>query len=406
MHTLVTFLGKARDNPQTGYRTANYRFPDGLHTTAFFGLELARFLKPDRVVMLGTTGSQWDLLAENLNPAGEDDEKVKLLTQAVNEGTLDQMLLDGLAPLLTRAVGSEVIPCLIPYGADLAEQMAILEAIARAVPRGEVSFDVTHGLRHLGMVGFLSAFMLERINKLDVKGLWYGALDMTADGVTPVLRLDGLSAVQAWIEALDKFDATGDYGVFAQLLVNDGVPAQVAQQLQEAAYHERHFNLTEAASRLRSALPELEKPLSGASALFQNQLRKRLEWAQAPELGERQRKPAYQYLKRGDFVRAAIFGWEALITKACQEYGLDPSNFQEGRRSAQEQLKENMTLRTVPAWKREAFQTLRELRNALAHGDQPRNKRHRRLLLNPAELQREIEACLQRLLLGSQACEP
>lgn len=27
-HTLVTFLGKGRENPQTGYRKAQYRFPD------------------------------------------------------------------------------------------------------------------------------------------------------------------------------------------------------------------------------------------------------------------------------------------------------------------------------------------------------------------------------------------
>jgi hypothetical protein len=30
-HTLVTFLGRGRDDPQTGYRQATYRFDDGAH---------------------------------------------------------------------------------------------------------------------------------------------------------------------------------------------------------------------------------------------------------------------------------------------------------------------------------------------------------------------------------------
>jgi CRISPR-associated Csx2 family protein len=87
------------------------------------------------------------------------------------------------------------------------------------VPRGELSFDLTHGFRHLGMLGMLSAFMLERIGRLRVRSLWYGALDMTEDGATPVLRLDGLYAIQRWVTALEHFDASGDYGVFAPLLV-------------------------------------------------------------------------------------------------------------------------------------------------------------------------------------------
>jgi CRISPR-associated DxTHG motif protein len=34
-----------------------------------------------------------------------------------------------------------------------------------------VSFDLTHGFRHLGMVGMLSAFMLERIGRVAVRSL-------------------------------------------------------------------------------------------------------------------------------------------------------------------------------------------------------------------------------------------
>jgi hypothetical protein len=39
---------------------------------------------------------------------------------------------------------------------------------------------------------------------------------MTEGGVTLVLRLDGLTAIQRWVAALDHFDASGDYAVFAR----------------------------------------------------------------------------------------------------------------------------------------------------------------------------------------------
>ena len=38
MKTLVTFLGRGRENKETGYRPTTYEFPDGSQTTtAFFG---------------------------------------------------------------------------------------------------------------------------------------------------------------------------------------------------------------------------------------------------------------------------------------------------------------------------------------------------------------------------------
>jgi hypothetical protein len=62
MKTLITFLGRVRKQDGGDYEKARYRFPDGVHETAYLGLELARYLRPDRVVILGTAGSQWEFL--------------------------------------------------------------------------------------------------------------------------------------------------------------------------------------------------------------------------------------------------------------------------------------------------------------------------------------------------------
>ena len=240
IHTLVTFLGRTGRDPQTGYRQARYRFPDeeAPRETPFFGMALAGHLKPDAAVVLGTSGSQWSVLVEHLAQTNEAEAARLELLDAEIHARVAQPMLDAVAPLMSETLGLPVTARLIPFGKDAGEQYEILDAIADTMPIGDVSFDLTHGFRHLGMVGFLSAFMLERVRNLRVRGLWYGALDMTdrTSGITPVLRLDGLTRVRRWVDALDRFDATGDYGVFAPLLIEDGVAGDKAGCLSRAAF--------------------------------------------------------------------------------------------------------------------------------------------------------------------------
>ena len=408
-HTLVTILGRSRESADTGYRRTVYRFPDGTEdVTAFFGLALARHLESEAVVILGTRGSQWGVLVEHL--AAEDrDEAARLeLIDAEAAGEVDQRLLDRVEPLLAQAVGRRVIPRLIPFGLDAGEQYDVLGAVADAVPNGDVSFDLTHGFRHLGMIGLLSAFMLEGIRNLTVRGLWYGALDMTRDGVTPVLRLDGLDRVRRWVGALDRFDATGDYGVFAPLLIEDGVPEDKASCLKDAAFYERTLDVRNAARRIRTFLPVLDETLTGAAGLFRRRLAERLRWADAPGFAEQQRKLAHQYLNRGDFVRAAMFGREACVTRVCEERGVSTVEYSTGRQEAVKTFESELQEGRRAEERALAWWTLTNVRNALAHGTRlqaPRRGQSLRdramasavtAVKDPDRLRRELETALNR----------
>ena len=84
-HTLVTILGKSRESKETGYRKTVYRFPDGTrHKTAFFGLALSQYLKPDSTVILGTCSSQWSVLVEHLAKEGtEEDARLQLIRSSL-----------------------------------------------------------------------------------------------------------------------------------------------------------------------------------------------------------------------------------------------------------------------------------------------------------------------------------
>ena len=402
-HTLVTLLGRARLDKETGYQRAKYLFPgeDTPRETPFLGMALARYLKLDAAIILGTRGSQWSVLVEHIAQGHEaEDARIELL-DAESQFGITQAMLDRVAPIMSRAVDTPVTPRLIPFGKDAAEQYEILEAIAGTVANGDVSFDLTHGFRHLGMVGFLSAFMLERVRNLHVRDLWYGALDMTdrASGLTPVLRLDGLTRVRRWVDALDRFDATGDYGVFAPLLLADGVGDDKAGCLERAAFHERTLNLADAARQIETFPEEPRRSSTGGCVrLVPEPPRGTASLGPGGRLGRPSAQAGLRVSEARDFMRAAVFGWEALATLECGRRRLRPDEYRTGRKPAIDGLVTEMDAGDHPEWKRSAFLLLRDIRNALAHGSPPGRRDARQALRDPERLHAALENSFQRLL--------
>lgn len=62
MTTLISFLGVG-NKQNGGYRTTNYQFSDGevFEQTRYIGMALAQKIKPTKVILLGTSGSMWDV---------------------------------------------------------------------------------------------------------------------------------------------------------------------------------------------------------------------------------------------------------------------------------------------------------------------------------------------------------
>jgi hypothetical protein len=224
---------------------------------------------------------------------------------------------------------------------------------------------------------------------------------MMEEGTAPVLRLDGLNAIQLWVDALGRFDASGDYGVFAPLLEADGVPADRARCLEAAAFHERTFNLAAAAQKLGTFRAVLASPLPGASRLFQDRLAERLKWIEGKDLAARQCALAEQYLARADFVRAAVFAWEAVVSRACK--GHEPL-VRGVREAAEKELEEKFKAKDCDKAQADAFFALKYLRNALAHGTPPQEEHHRRPLASPQRLRAALRGAIDRLLAPPQAC--
>jgi CRISPR-associated Csx2 family protein len=369
MTTLVTFLGRSPKD-ESGYRKTAYRFPDGetQEPSAFFGWPLARRLRPERLVVLGTAGSMWDHLFEADFAAGSEHEEVLIaLMQAVEDRVVTPALLAPLEPLLARRLDAEVRLVLIPYAREDQEQVELLRILDAHVARGEVlDLDVTHAFRHLPMIALMGALYLGKVKGVRIRHIWYGAYDPDT-GLAPVHDLAGLIRVADWVGAFSAYDQGGDYGVFAELL-----PQALSGPLAEAAFLESVNRVGEAKGKAKQALAALREPSPDpAAALCYPALQERLAWAAESDFYQRQRALAWQYLAHGRLREAALHGYEAFVTGLAREQGLARDQ-RDARERAARTFDEAERQYSPRRERYTAWDSLRRLRNAVAHGSPPK----------------------------------
>ncbi|MEI6706055.1 MAG: TIGR02221 family CRISPR-associated protein [Methylococcales bacterium] len=383
-HILISFLGKAQKGGQ--YRQANYVFDDCSHKTArFFSFALKQHIQPDRLVMLGTSGSMWDVLC------ADDHEQWTELSEAVETDSVTQTQLDTFAIPASLALQVDCQLKRIPYGDNLTEQVEILQIMAAAIQAGDtVSLDLTHGLRHLPMLGLLSAMYLQTARAVTINGIYYGALDRTKDDLTPVMQLNGLLSIAEWLHALDGFNKTGNLAPFSTLLQQDGMAQETAKCLEDAAFFENTLNIPNARAPLKKFTAATQNGLTGIGALFEDSLKERIAWHKEDNLYLRQRSNACFYLQQGDYLRAAALGYEAFITCRVQQDKtvpkLDPQNY-EHRQQIKDSLKKNND-----------YKLLNNLRNALAHGTRSDIAEVQRALSSKDRLDAELSRLFKSLL--------
>ncbi len=392
---LVTLLGKALKN----YKSATYEFADNnLRTSRFFGFELTKQIKPDKLVILGTTGSMWDnlLLETELSERADLESTLLKLSDAAQKDCVQQSALDRLAVELSSVLE---IPCelaLIPYGRTQLEQIQTLERLVGFFEVGDTAIlDVSHGLRHLPMLVQQSSLLLQTLKSVTIEGIYYGALDLTEEGITPVMRLDGLLEIDRWSKALYYYDKTGNYAVFSDLLEQSGFSKHAVDCLKDAAFFEQTNSIHKAWRKLRQFLTALERDKNRYSPhahLFLPALKERFAWVgqQSPE--QRQAAVAWLALESGDLLRATLYGFEAFISRLTSQKGgnLDNFNDRSNTKTAYEKLEPNDT------WSN--YVLLRSIRNQVAHSSIHSHPDTQEAVSGRAELSKTLKQIFKKLI--------
>ena len=387
MTTLISFLGKGRYE-KDGYRTARYRF-DGafMREVPFFGMALDDYLKPDRLILVGTSGSMWDVFFER--EGHQNVESLLELIEAVESDAVDTSLLQSHAGHLAERLGHPVDCLLIDYARDPAGQARLLGQLAASLTEGEhIAMDVTHSFRHLPMLALIAARFLTRVRNVLIEDIYYGAYDMKdpASDEVPVLRLKGMLKMLDWVDALSSYDKDGDYSVFSGLLADDGMAEGRARILESAAFQERVNHLEGARQKLSASLEAIATHQGPLGSLFRPELEARVAWVRKPERSQRELALADAYLARRDYLRTAIFLLEGLITREVDRRKGIANNYEE-RDEARKALGQND----------KRFKQLEWLRNALAHGQRSQDTATAKLLSDETALRDALQRFIRDL---------
>ena len=333
---------------------------------------------------MGTAGSMWDTLFEgDLSFGPEADDLRWPIVEATDRKAVTQDLLAGIEKLFSDRLGFDLRLSLIPYCRTEQEQIELLRIMAEHVaPRDQVHIDISHGFRHLPMIALLAALHLRAVREAAIDGIWYGAFDPDTNEA-PVHNLAGLLRTADWIQALHTYDKDGDYGVFASLLGSAG------GLLAQAAFFERATNPVKAREKLSAWSQRKDRfPANDPAAeLFRDELERRVSWHRKPDRASWEAELALRYLEQGDYVRAAVYGLEAVISSHIANSKGNVGDYNQ-RQNAQEALKDG----------RDGFDTLSRLRNALAHGFRPWDGKIERAIADETDLRNTLQTLLTQLL--------
>ncbi len=358
MTTLISFLGGGKRG--ASYQATDYRFDDGTvyADQRYFGMALTKKITPNKLILLGTSGSMWDVFFE----AGLDDHinEWDSLSDAVQNNAVTLAHLKPFEQFLSNELQCSVTCQLIDYAKDAAGQVSILKILDNLLSDNEqVVMDVTHGFRHLPLIAMVAARYLQTTKNVQIQHIYYGFYSTEAKE-SEVLELTGLLDMLSWVSALETFDKDGDYAVFAPLLVNIGLEQQVADELKSASHLERLFNASAASNKLKQVMPKLEELRNTQSplfSLFYQSLADRLSWYKKSSLGLQEQDLAEKYLRRNDYVRAVVYAMEGLISRQTNLNQQDVHDFN-NRRASYEHLTAS----------KDNFKEFKEFRNAMVHG--------------------------------------
>jgi len=380
---LITNLGKAKKQDNNRYRETTYLFEDGReYKTQLFSSALLKWLGKDidKIVMLGTKTSMWDSLLEfdfekdNVN--NEDLSFAEELYNKVNNNNGEGISKDDLSKLskrLSELTGIEFICLEIPFGLNDQEQNEILKIISKEISeQSEIYFDFTHGLRHIPFFATLAIFYLKQVKNVKIKGIYYGALELTSSETkkTPVISMKNALKTIDWINAITIAEKTGNYLMISELVNNESLK----ENLEKLTF----FRNTNQIDKMKPIAKHIKQELNQGTIpkemeLYKEKLVEDFAWLLKDHFALRQLDIAKQALENNNYTQAAILAVESLISAYIKK---DPANY-ENRKNAEENIKNKKDKR---------YSNLKAIRNSCVHGTHSQKKEIQTILSDSKKL--------------------
>lgn len=325
---LISFIGTGNNNrddkAKREYRIARYRLADEELETSFVAYALRKFVKPDKLFLIGTPHSMWEEVYRAFSDNFDEDKWLEIgdwCEKAGADTPVDNMphKKDIEAAI---GEGSKIFP--ICYGVNeeqIQQNIDIILGLRNYLADGdEIVVDITHSFRSLPLLIMQLILYLKQIGspKVTVSHVYYGMFEnKQKSGYTPVVDISSMISLSDWITGAFTFKLNGSSALAAKLLEQENAMSaatllgkfsnvlslndmgQLQQQVQELSGIKYPSEMARLA---------LEPTVSSFVKQFKN-LRP----------SEFQYRLACWHFDNGNYLAAYNDLVECIITKACEE---------------------------------------------------------------------------------------
>ncbi|GHV28324.1 hypothetical protein FACS1894167_05030 [Synergistales bacterium] len=255
---LISSIGTGsydREAKTTNYRPANYYLGDenNVVTSAYVYDALAKLRGFDKLILVGTCGSQWHVLYEHLfepdssiSPVLAKDEEYTYrlleLFERPDKKSYDINEMRTELNLLKDTMGKACAEIFVlNYGInddELLFNFELMTKMADHIAEGDIiSFDITHSFRSLAFFELLSVSYIKDTLKKNVvlDFVSYGMYDFANENanLSPLVDLSRLIRMMDWLKAAEEYKRYGTTALFSDLLANDTLGVSLSKEEQK-----------------------------------------------------------------------------------------------------------------------------------------------------------------------------
>lgn len=366
---LISFIGKGKKSQgESGYAKTCYGFLDGYtYETAFFGSALYNYLKEkgntvDKWIIFGTLQSSWSEIIDTIDYDKQkevEDLYLKMIYYEEHNG-LTQECLKNLENSLRHYI-SEVSLIAV----ETTEREKYVDKLMEMIPDEDVHivFDLTHALRHMPVIMAFSLMYVRCFKKIDNIDVYYGAFDLTKDGITPVYRIDFINEL---FSLTTSYELYKNSGYFPQLLNNLGIKGS------EKTYFKLEMNRSPR-KEINDLIGKLQKVKDdNKGKIYIKSVADEIisEFSsmnnQKTTLDERMLNKAKFFYDKKQYLIALTLIFEAILDKANRVYKL---NIKEGSNYSSSLIKSKIREKLNDEEALKTFADLEHSRNSAVHGD-------------------------------------
>ena len=325
--TLLTFVGRTAAN--RAYKQARYRFDDGVEVESkLFAAAAVSWMRrrrqpPDRMLIVGTPTSGWDVLmelVERLAPAHAEDalEWAVPVSEALAVGAVAPESLREFEQRFNEALGVRLDLVLAQNDGD-----SVFAALNGALaPNEQVVLDITHSYRSMPVHALVALGAMRWLKGVRLGDIIYGSLDETdPTGVSAARSLGSTSELAQATPALAQLALVDDVGSIAPYLARGN--AELGKRLEDTQRLEAIMQFDSAAQPRGQALGTL-RAFGGSPAVSETaaMLRETLESMDKGRGSQGLLNRARRALGRNDFMRAVGLANEALALRVVERHEL------------------------------------------------------------------------------------